>query len=64
MSMVEKIFSSVFSGLTCFLLASQFLHAKAPSVWLSSPEVHLAGWNARCLDHADLNGDGLQDLVY
>ena len=65
MSMVEKIFSSVFSGLTCFLLASQFLHAKkAPPVWLSSPEVHLAGWNARCLDHADLNGDGLQDLVY
>ena len=65
MSMVEKIFSSVLSGLSCFLLASQSIDAKkAPPVWLSSPEVHLAGWNARCLDHADLNGDGLQDLVY
>ena len=31
---------------------------------LSKPEVLLAGWNARCLKHADLNGDGLVDLVY
>ena len=31
---------------------------------LSKPEVLLTGWNARCLQHADLNGDGLVDLVY
>ncbi len=31
---------------------------------LSAPEVLLSGWNARCLDHADFNGDGLEDLVY
>ena len=31
---------------------------------LSKPEVLLTGWNARCLKHADLNGDGLVDLVY
>ena len=31
---------------------------------LSKPEILLTGWNARCLNHADLNGDGLVDLVY
>ena len=25
---------------------------------ISNPEVQLTGWNARCLNHADLNGDG------
>lgn len=65
MSMFEKIFSAVLRGVACFFLAVQFLNPKkAHSVRLSSPEVHLAGWNARCLDHADLNDDGLQDLVY
>ena len=31
---------------------------------LSTPEVLLTGWNARCLTHADLNKDGLEDLIY
>lgn len=47
-----------------FLFVQPLVGKKNESVRLSSPEVHLAGWNARCLNHADLNGDGLQDLVY
>ena len=47
-----------------FLFVLPLVGKKNESVRLSSPEVHLAGWNARCLNHADLNGDGLQDLVY
>ena len=31
---------------------------------LSSPEVLLTGWNARCLEHADLNKDGMEDIIY
>ena len=52
-------------GLVCiFLVIHSLAGEKARPVRLSTPEVHLAGWNARCLNHADLNGDGLQDLIY
>ncbi len=36
----------------------------AKPIRLSNPEVLLAGWNARCLEHADLNKDGLEDIIY
>ena len=52
-------------GLFCiFLVIHSLAGKKARPVRLSTPEVQLAGWNARCLNHADLNGDGLQDLIY
>ena len=50
----------------CFLfwisLSSNLVNSKP--VELSKPEILLTGWNARCLQHADLNNDGLEDLVY
>ena len=38
--------------------------SQAKPIALAKPEVLLTGWNARCLTHADLNNDGLADLVY
>ena len=46
------------------LLTVGFLPSQAKPIALAKPEVLLTGWNARCLTHADLNGDGLADLVY
>ena len=46
------------------LLTVGFLPSQAKPITLAKPEVLLTGWNARCLTHADLNGDGLADLVY
>ena len=36
-----------------------FTQVYSKPIELSKPEVLLTGWNARCLKHADLNGDGL-----
>ncbi len=54
-----------FNNFFIFLLLSfEISQIQAKSIKLSKPEVVLTGWNARCLTHADLNGDGLTDLVY
>ena len=49
------------SSLLLFLCLSQ---VSSKPIELSKPEILLTGWNARCLKHGDLNGDGLVDLVY
>ena len=46
------------------LFSQSLLQVDSKPIQLSNPEVQLTGWNARCLNHADLNGDGLEDLVY
>ena len=46
------------------LITAGFFQSQAKPFALAKPEVLLTGWNARCLTHADLNGDGLADLVY
>ena len=46
------------------LFSQSLLQLGSKPIHLSNPEVQLTGWNARCLNHADLNGDGLEDLVY
>ena len=50
------------TSLLFFCLGLSQVYSKP--IELSKPEVLLTGWNARCLKHADLNGDGLVDLVY
>lgn len=39
------------------------IHAAAPVVGLSGPEVRKLDWNTRMLQSADVNGDGLNDLL-
>ena len=46
------------------LLTAGLFQSQAKPIALAKPEVLLTGWNARCLTHADLNNDGLSDLVY
>ena len=46
------------------LFSQSLLQLGSKPIHLSNPEDQLTGWNARCLNHADLNGDGLEDLVY
>ena len=50
--------------LPLFISIGFFCAVFAKPIRLSHPEVLLTGWNARCLEHADLNNDGLEDLVY
>ena len=50
--------------LPSFISIGFFCAVFAKPIRLSHPEVLLTGWNARCLEHADLNNDGLEDLVY
>jgi hypothetical protein len=45
------------------LAATSVAHAAAPDVVLSGPEVQKLDWNARVLQAADMNGDGLLDVV-
>lgn len=52
--------NSIFLLFFCLSLT----HVISRPIELSKPEVLLTGWNARCLQHADLNADGLVDLVY
>ena len=44
------------------LITAGFFQSQAKPFTLAKPEVLLTGWNARCLTHADLNGDGNQFL--
>jgi hypothetical protein len=51
-------------GWLALSLASSLLaHAAAPEIVLSGPEVEKLDWNTRALQAADVDGDGLQDLV-
>ena len=56
----------LFSFLSCLAVfsSSNGLSADPALINLSKPEILLAGWNARCLEQGDLNGDGLTDLAY
>ena len=54
---------SFLSSLAVFS-SSNGLSADPALINLSKPEILLAGWNARCLEQGDLNGDGLTDLAY
>jgi hypothetical protein len=45
------------------LTATAAVHAAAPVVGLAGPEVRKLDWNTRMLQSADVNGDGLADLL-
>lgn len=58
-----RVARQVWGALAIALAGSLPVAAEEGGVWLSGPEVALASWGTRSLTAADLNGNGLTDLI-
>ena len=64
MRSLVNVFSTAVTGLgLALVLSSAAAHAAAPEVVLNGPLVQKLDWNTRSLQAADLNADGLLDVL-